>query len=725
MKRLLKKLTAGFLVLCLVLTLAPLQSQAASGLEIRYNGSDYLYQDIQPKIVYNKKNITLTKSPALIMNNVAMVPYYDVFVKNGPKVKKEGYSSATKQLVLSYNGIKIVLTLNSTTAYVNGAKKTLPVAPVSVTYKNTNTTRILVPSRAICSYWGIGYSWNKASRTVSMTPPVKVIPGSTKTYYRGGSKAYQGRVVSVSFEGTTLNLSKTPALTINNYNMVPYYTALCKNGPKVKRSYSSKTKTLRLSYQSNVLTMRVGKKEASINGEKVKLPVAPFAIQYAKKGSSYIMVPIKDVALYLGIHYNYVSSGRSVTLEKGLSIKYDNKYYSYTGKQNNIYINETKVATSIPSINISGIPYLPAYFVCQSKYGLGVSYSYQSKKVTLDNGFHKIVTQMGSTTAKVDGTDRTMPGKARLVRLTAKKKNYVMVPAQFVCEALGLTYSYNGTTIRLKPSENTGIDLSIPSSSNTVYKDTMSAYASRQKAKNDSAGLYKSTTTSQYLSYINPAKDTTDKLQFLRLDTYRPLDVSALSTLLATNGKGGILEGKASAINNAARRYKLDPVYFSSQCIHETGWGKSALSKGITSNEVAIPTYNSNGEITGFSKDKKTGKYKTQKLKKAYTAYNLFGIKAYDDAAQLCGFSYAYYNNWFTVDAAIEGGAKYISDNYIHSRINNQNTLYKMRFHPTDLDHQYATDPGYAVKTASYMKNYKSLYLSTATFQYEFPVFSN
>ncbi|MDO4555357.1 MAG: stalk domain-containing protein [Lachnospiraceae bacterium] len=720
MKKLLKRLFFGLLIFGILFTSIPSESQAA--VEISYNGHTYLYQDIMPTIVYGGKTISLTDTPALIMDNVAMVPYYDVFVSNGPKATKVGYSNATKQLVLSLNGTRIVMTLNSTTAYVNGVKKTLPVAPVSVTYKGSNKTRILVPSRAICSYWGIGYTWTKSTRTVSMTAPVSANNSNTVTYYKN-SKAYSAKKCSVVYEGTTLSLSKTPALTINSCNMVPYYTALYKQGPKVRKSYSSKTGTIRLAYHSNILTMKIGSKTADLNGETVKLSTAPLKIKYSKKGSTYIMVPIKSVSLYLGISYKYTSSTRTVTLEDGLSIKYDGKYVSYTGKQNTIYVGSTKVSSTMPSINIDGIPYIPAYYVCQSKYGLGVSYSYKSKQATLDTGFHKIILTMGSSSVNVDGTAKTMSAKARLVRLTKKKKNYVMVPAQFVCEALNISYSYSGSTIKLTPSEDSGVDTSIPTSVNTTYSDTLSNYASKQKAQNDSLGYYKTTTLTQYSNYIDPSKDTTDKFQFLRLDTYRPINASALATLLSSSSaKGGVLEGKSSAIINAAKRYKLDPVYFTSQCIHETGWGKSTLAMGITSDTVASPIFDSNGEVSGFKKDS-SGNYVTQKLLKKYTAYNLFGIKAYDDAAQLCGFSYAYYNNWFTVDAAIEGGAKYLSDNYVHSSTNNQNTIYKLRFHPTNLNHQYATDPAYATKTAAYIKEYKYLYSSTAVFQYEYPAF--
>lgn len=718
-KRRVKKYLAFFLSICFMLNVIPVQTEAKA-LEISYNGSSYLYQDIQPKIVYNGKTISLTKTPALILDNIAMVPYYDVFVANGPKVKKEGYSSATKQLVLSYQGTRIVLTVNSKTAYVNGVKKTLPVAPVSVKYKNSNLTRILVPSRAICSYLGIEYNWNKASSTVTMTQSVKST-NHTVTYYRG-SKAYKAKKLSVNFEGTTLSLNATPALAIGNYNMIPYYTALCKNGPKVKRSYHSKTKALKLTYGSNVLTLKIGSKTADLNGHTVKLPVAPFSIRYSKNGTGFIMVPAHATCLYLGIHYSYSSSDKSITLEKGLSIYYNGKYQSYIGKQNTVVISETKMNSTIPSINLSGIPYVPAYFLAQNKYGLGLSYSYKSGKTTLDTGFHKLVMTMGTSSASLDNKSLSMPGKAYMIRLVSNNKNYAMVPIQFVCESLGFDYSYDGSTITIKTKESTGIDPSIPGSSTTTYNDTLTGYATLQRNHNLAAGLYKTTTLAQYINYIDPDKDTTNKFQFLRLDTYRPIQVSALSTLLNTNGKGGVLEGKAAVIDLVAKRYKLDPVYFAAQCIHETGWGKSTLSKGITSNVVAEPKYNSLGEVIGFAKNS-DGTYKTKKLSKSYTAYNLFGIKAYDDGAQLCGFSYAYYNKWFTVDAAIEGGAEYISKNYVHNSSNKQNTIYKFRFHPTDLNHQYATDPAYAQKTAIYMKNFSNLYLSTATFQYEYPVF--
>ena len=91
-----------------------------------------------------------------------------------------------------------------------------------------------------------------------------------------------------------------------------------------------------------------------------------------------------------------------------------------------------------------------------------------------------------------------------------------------------------------------------------------------------------------------------------------------------------------------------------------------------------------------------------------------------------CGFSYAYYHKWTSVDKAIYGAAQYVSEQYIHNKAHNQNTLYKFRYHPnsSNLWHEYATDPAYAKQIGYIMySQFRSVYASNATFTYDKPKF--
>ena len=111
----------------------------------------------------------------------------------------------------------------------------------------------------------------------------------------------------------------------------------------------------------------------------------------------------------------------------------------------------------------------------------------------------------------------------------------------------------------------------------------------------------------------------------------------------------------------AAKQYNIDPVYFLCQTILETGYGTSTLSQGKAITTVVSGSSvvrDSSGNVTGFKTV--NGKYKTSTISKKMV-YNLYGIKAYDSNPQLCGFSYAYYQGWTSVDAAIYGAAKYVS----------------------------------------------------------------
>lgn len=226
-----------------------------------------------------------------------------------------------------------------------------------------------------------------------------------------------------------------------------------------------------------------------------------------------------------------------------------------------------------------------------------------------------------------------------------------------------------------------------------------------------------------FMNAINP-QDIDNMFEFLRIDTFRDVSVQKLNNLL--NGDG-ILSGQGQAFINACRTYNIDPVYFVSQSILETGYGESVLAKGVTISQVAIqsePIYNSNGNLIG---------YQMQNLPHPVTVYDLYGIGAEDnlpnfpDRALVLGTTYAYTHGWTSISAAISGAAEFVSNNYIHNNYYNQNTIYKFRYSPkiSSIWHQYASDVWYAKSIADLMDQNKDLYDNDDSFTYDIPSFKN
>ena len=184
--------------------------------------------------------------------------------------------------------------------------------------------------------------------------------------------------------------------------------------------------------------------------------------------------------------------------------------------------------------------------------------------------------------------------------------------------------------------------------------------------------------TTYYLNPDNFINTTVQSMQFLKLSAKADInDTEVNERILA--GKG-ILSGKASSFITAANAYGINEVYLISHALLETGNGTSTLAKGVTVN----------------------GK----------TVYNMYGIGAYDGSAISSGAQYAYNAGWFTPEAAIIGGAKFIAQGYINA---GQDTLYKMRWNPGAAEstgkatHQYATDIGWASKQVTQIYNLYSL----------------
>lgn len=191
--------------------------------------------------------------------------------------------------------------------------------------------------------------------------------------------------------------------------------------------------------------------------------------------------------------------------------------------------------------------------------------------------------------------------------------------------------------------------------------------------------------------YANPKNLAVgyEKYQFMDLGSSNGIDAVTLDSYLS--GKG-VLDGQGSTFKSAADANGLSEIYLVIHACLESGNGTSELASGIEYN----------------------GK----------TVYNLFGIGAVDASPVEGGAKYAYEHGWTSVESAIEGGAEWISENYINNPKYRQNTLYKMRWNPDQpAVHQYATDVSWASKQAKDMSSMFEAF-PTAEYHFEIPTFA-
>lgn len=207
---------------------------------------------------------------------------------------------------------------------------------------------------------------------------------------------------------------------------------------------------------------------------------------------------------------------------------------------------------------------------------------------------------------------------------------------------------------------------------------------------NDGSG-YKTATKEQVRMYMDPNEFGSGayKYQFMDLSQYNGISRSALAAFL--EGKG-VLSGKADVFIEAAREYNISELYLVAHACVETGYGTSQLANGVLVNGVRV--------------------------------YNVYGIRATDTNAVATASAKAYELGWTSVDAAIKGGAKWISDMYINSPAGRQNTLYKMRWNPDNPgQHMYASDVTWATAQAVLLEKLFAE-LPGANVSYEIPVYA-
>lgn len=276
---------------------------ASSGIRI-YNYTtkkEYTYTGIQVKVTYNGKKISNDSTPGLIENNIALVPYTDIFERS--EIKAECVYDKDKGTVsISKYGNTVTVKIGSTEAYVNGKKTTAPVAPVKIKYIKADVTKVLVSSRFVFENLGYEYVWNKSTSTVSVTrtsfPLLLSYNDGEKFYYTGT----QGKV---TIDGKSVDLGNMPSIITNNTAMLRAKRVFADTKINASYSYNASDKTITLSRNGRTLIMKIGSPVAYLNGNAIILDTPPMIVTNHDVGSSYVMIPGSVTASSLGFDYRW------------------------------------------------------------------------------------------------------------------------------------------------------------------------------------------------------------------------------------------------------------------------------------------------------------------------------------------------------------------------------------------------------------------------------------
>lgn len=127
---------------------------------------------------YRGKNVSVVsnaqKAPSVKIGSTIYVPCRTLFSENGIKAT---YSSNGGKVTLRYGARKVIFYANKKYAKVNGTKMNLTVKPYFVTFRSSGVSDLLVPVSQAASFFGLKYSYNDTTKTVTL----QVRPGISQT----------------------------------------------------------------------------------------------------------------------------------------------------------------------------------------------------------------------------------------------------------------------------------------------------------------------------------------------------------------------------------------------------------------------------------------------------------------------------------------------------------------------------------------------------------------
>lgn len=307
---------------------------------------------------YNNKVIK-TNIPGYIEGSTSMYSAYWIFGRCSSINTKYSYSSKTNKINLTRGSQKLVLTLNSTTATINGKRITLPSAPRKVYYPARKKNYIMIPGDAVSKNLQLNYTWNNRllsglitqKGSTSAKPATTTASNTSTTSTTLGSKTK----ITASASNYSIRIKKPSGLSTSAVTCVDDYSnkrlRIIVNGNYKTFFSTSSNRYVKESLTYNV-TYSGGKtyidlKTSTIKGFSISQTSSYIYVKYADPKKMFYRVVVVDAG-HGGSDSGAVGNGY---YEKNMTLKIVQSIKSNFDKNSTYKVYYTRLSDWYPSLS--------------------------------------------------------------------------------------------------------------------------------------------------------------------------------------------------------------------------------------------------------------------------------------------------------------------------------------------------------------------------------------
>ena len=306
---------------------------------------------------YNNKVIK-TNIPGYIEGSISMYSAYWIFGRCSSISTKYSYSSKTKKITLTRGSQKLVLTLNSTAATINGKKITLPSAPRKVYYPARKKNYIMVTGDAVAKNLQLNYAWNNrllagliTKKGSTSTQPTTATSNTSTTSTTLGSKTK----ITASASNYSIRIKKPSRLSASAVSCTDDYSnkrlRIIVNGnyktffSSASNRYIKESLTYNVSYSGGKTYIDL--KTNVIKGFSVIQTSSYIYVKYADPKKMFYHVVVVDAG-HGGKDSGAVGNGYS---EKNMTLKIVQSIKSNFDKNSSYKVYYTRLSDWYPSLS--------------------------------------------------------------------------------------------------------------------------------------------------------------------------------------------------------------------------------------------------------------------------------------------------------------------------------------------------------------------------------------